>query len=108
MWKFYSSNWIITTVKYIETVLRNKGQFENVKFVETVMHINTKNSNIDSFSIRLEVQQIIALFLSESIIKKFIILENKNKGKIKGKIVIKEEPLLSIMKIVSNLKQFGK
>ncbi len=106
---FLSSNWIVTTVKNIETQLKNKGQFKNVKFAETAIHINNKNSNIDSFfyTIRCSIAHGSFSIRKHNNVN-YYILKNKDKGKIKGRIVIKEETLLSIIDIVLNPKKYSK
>lgn len=106
---FLSSNWIVTTVKDIEMRIKNKGQFYNVKFEEMAIHTNNKNSNIDSFfyAIRCAIAHgSFSIRKHDNII--YYILENKDKGKIKSRMVIKEETLLDIINIVSKSKKFNK
>ena len=106
---FLSSNWKITTVKEIKAKLKTLGQLEKVKFEEIAIHINNKNSNIDSFfyAVRCAIAHgsfSVRIHNGEV----FYVLENKDKGKLKARIVIKERTLLDIMKIVSNPEKYNK
>lgn len=106
---FLSSNWIITTVKEIKTKLKTLGQLENVKFEEIAIHINNKHSNIDSFFYAVRCAIAHGSFSVRKHEKQvFYILENKHKGEIKARIVIKESTLLDIIKIISNPKKYSK
>lgn len=106
---FLSSNWIITTVKEIETKLKTLGQLEKVKFEEMAIHINNKNSNIDSFFYAVRC----AIAHGSFSVRKhngqaFYILENKDKGKLKARIVIKEDTLVHIIEIVSDASKYNR
>ena len=106
---FLSSNWKITTVKEIKAKLKTLGQLEKVKFEEMAIHINNKNSNIDSFFYAVRC----AIAHGSFSVRKhkgqaFYVLENKDKGKLKARIVIKESTLIYIMKIVSNPEKYSK
>lgn len=106
---FLSSNWIITTIEDIETQIKSKGQFEKVEFEEVAIHINNKNSNIDSFFYAIRCAIAHGSFaIRNHNNTTYYILENKDKGKIKSRMVIKEETLLDIIDIVSNSKKFNK
>ena len=106
--KFLSSNWIVTTNKDIEMQLKNKSQFQSVKFEEMAIHIINKNTNIDSFFYAIRC----AIAHGSLSIRKYkninyYILENKDRGKIKSRIVIKEENLLAIINIVPTSKKYN-
>lgn len=101
-----SDNWKACTKGEIEYVIKDKGIFESVSLpLEVAIHIKRDDSKVDGlyYAIRCALAHgAFSLHRCKGV--KYYLLENKNQGILKGRIVLKEESLLELINVVRDLK----
>ena len=101
---FLKSEWYVCTVKEIENKMREYGIFNSVKLPrEFAIHTAHNNSNTEGlfYAIRCAFAHG-AFSLHTCSGERYYFFENKDRDKYKGRIVIKESSLISIIDTVES------
>lgn len=101
---FLKTNWFVCTAKEAETQMRSHGIFDSVRMpIEIAIHTSRNDSNTVGlfYSIRCAFAHgAFSTHICDG--EPYYFLENKDKNTYKGRIVIKESSLISIINTVES------